>query len=798
MRRITFITTLLVLIFVSAWHVRAVEVSPKGRHYVGNTLRFTPSRNIFSFTNVNRWDFGDGTTATSAGMGEVNHVYSAAGSYTVKVWNSPLGKRHPSVTPTTETLIIYIEQQVDNRYIEVEPDQPIVGQPATFRAFNFNTPEGIVWHMGDGTILGTTQGARGSNAGDRFMGMKGMQAIKARGRMGRPAGTDVVTHTYSAPGNYTVRAYDFYGDTQTPVILNITVRLPDRAITYSPAQPLAGAPVQFNAANFLSAQIDWTFGDGTAISGGSVSVTHVYNNAGTYTVTAVETNYNYNPVSIVVRVTMPNRRILFQPQSPRVDQPVYFQARDFLTSTIDWNLGDGTIITGGGAAITHRYQTPGMYTVSARDSTINHTPITTTVNILEENRYITVSPPEVRVNETVTVRAFNFRGNIFGKGGPGEFILWNFGDGTERIGREVETHSYTRAGTYTITARDESGESQVPFTVQVTVRGIDDEVNLEIAEIRLDNGKYYKVVSKNSKNIRAVLRMKMRGTGIFSGYWEVDGHPFEFFNEVVSQGLLKEIYTRRLPGIPTIEPGIHRITLKLTRPADLNVRFPVLKYFVLPYESTVKTLTPPDGFVAKDKEIPEFSWEEPKGANKYQIAFSNYLYAIMNNTPDLKWIDVGIDLKFTPGEFTWNSLKRNQWTYWKVRALNTFGEVVAESDIMDIKVVIATAEIGINKVTDLKGHEIDVERDTIKTRAEDILVHGSIEYKGESEYLVLRVWAGNELIDQLLFRDVKKGEKRYFETSVPHKNTQTRVFFQVLKTSSPAVLVGIKNLTLKK
>jgi PKD repeat protein len=773
------------VLFVSVLHVQAIEVSPGGTHYVGDTLSFRPSNSAFGNAHEANWNFGDGTTyTTTSGMDTVTHSYSAPGSYTVTV----VGQFSAS-SPITETVTVRIEQRVDNRYIEVEPDQPIVGQPATFRAFNFNTPEGIIWDMGDGTILGTPQGARGSNAGARFMGKKGLQAIKARGRLGRPAGTSVVTHTYSAPGNYTVRAYDFFGDTETPVTLNITARLPDRGITYSPTQPLAGAPVQFNAVNFLSSQIDWTFGDGTTVSGGSVSVTHVYNNAGTYTVTANETNSNYNPVSIVVTVTMPDRRILYQPQSPRVDQLVYFQTRNFLTSSIDWNLGDGTIITGGGTTITHRYQTQGMYTVSAKDSTINHTPITTTVNILKENRYITVSPPEVRVNETVTVQAFNFRG---------EFILWNFGDGTQRTGGQTETHSYTRAGTYTITARDENGESQVPFTVEVTVRGIDDEVNLEIAEIRLDNGKYYKVVSKNSKNIRAVLRMKMKGTGIFSGYWEVDGRPFEFFNEVVSQGLLKEIYTRRIPGIPTIEPGIHRITLRLTRPADLNVRFPVLKYFVLPYESLVKTLTPPDGFVAKDKEIPEFSWEEPRGANKYQIAFANLLYPIMNNTPTLRWIDVGTDLTFTPGEQTWNSIKRNRWTYWKVRALNTFGEVVAESDIMDIKVVIATAEISINKVTDLEGQKIVFEKDTIKTRVDDVLVHGSIEYKGESEYLVLRVWAGNELTDQLLFRDVKKGEKRYFETSVPHKNSQTRIFFQVLKTSSPAILVGIKNLILKK
>ncbi|MCP5103734.1 MAG: PKD domain-containing protein [bacterium] len=465
------------------------------------------------------------------------------------------------------------------------------------------------------------------------------------------------------------------------------------------------------------------------------------------------------------------------------------KAQNFITNGIDWNFGDGTIISGGSADMTHRYQTQGSYTVSAKDSTINHTPISVLVTVLPENRYITVAPPEVRTNETVTVQAFNFRG---------DYILWDFGDGTQRTGGQTETHAYSRAGEYTITARDENGESQVGIINRVSVKGIDDQVNLEIAEIRLDNGKYYQIVPKNSKNIRAVLRMKMRGTGIVSGFWSIDGHPFEFFNETVSQGMVKEIYTREIPGLPTIEPGIHRITLTLTRPGDLNVRFPELKYFVLPYENILKAAAPVDGFICKDKEIPEFSWEEARGANKYQIAFSDHLYPIMNNTPLLKWIDVGTDLKFTPGEQTWNSIKRNRWTYWKVRALTTNGEVVAESDLMDIKVVIATAKLSILKVTDLEGKEIRIYGSSLRTTAQDLLVRGSVEYMGNSDYLVLRVYAGSELCDQLLFRDVKKGEERFFETSIPHKSNRTRVFFQVLKTSSPAVVVGITNLIFKK
>lgn len=776
MKQVIFIHIILIMVFVLGPGLQAIEVSPSGTHYVGDTLGFRPTSSAFASTTQTNWNFGDGSTLSTKGMTTVYHSFSSPGTYRVQAVGQFI-----EATPITETTTVQILQRESNKYVEVVPDQPIVGQPATFRAFNFSTPDNLVWDMGDGTILSKP----------RSSGR--LQAVSSGPKNRRPMravtkGTSVVTHTYQAVGKYTVKVYDYYGDDNNPVILSVNVRLPDREITYSPSQPLAGVPVQYNAVNFLSDRIDWNFGDNTTLTGG-VSVSHVYNNSGTYIVTANESNSNYNPVRVVITVQQPNRSINFSPRSPRVDQLMYFEVRNFITNSIDWNFGDGTIMTGAGTTITHRYQNQGTYTVSAKDSSINHTPVTITFSVAQENRYIMVSPPEVRTNETVTATAFNFRG---------DFILWNFGDGTQRTGGHSETHQYTRAGTFTISARDENGESQKSFTEQVIVRGIDDQVNLQIAEIRFENGKHYQIVPKKSKNIRAVLRMKMQGTGIVSGHWLVDGNPFEFFSEVASQGDIKEIYTRRIPGLPTFDPGIHTVTLQLTRPENILVTFPVLKYFVLPHENIIETLTPPDGFVAKDKEIPGFSWKEPKGASKYQVAFSNYLYTFMGDGTGIRWIDVGTKLTYSPGIETWNRIKRNRWTYWKVRALDTNNNVVAESDIHDIKVVIATAEISLDKVTDLEGNEIAVSNSSITTGTDDLLIHGSIEYKGNSKYLVLRVYIENELTDQLLFRDVKKNEKRYFETSIPNKKKRSRIQFKVLKTSSPAVIVGIKGVTLKK
>ncbi|MCK5221256.1 MAG: hypothetical protein KAR14_06730, partial [Candidatus Aminicenantes bacterium] len=181
---------------------------------------------------------------------------------------------------------------------------------------------------------------------------------------------------------------------------------------------------------------------------------------------------------------------------------------------------------------------------------------------------------------------------------------------------------------------------------------------------------------------------------------------------------------------------------------------------------------------------------------KYQIAFAHSLFDLLNNRSSIKWTDVRGSLNFTPGKEIWDGLKRNRWTYWRVRAVDSFNNTTVESGINEIKVVVATAEITLNKVTGLDGNEITLSKDGIITGSSMILVNGNIEYKGESEYLILQVLVNDEMIDQLLFRDVKKGEVREFETSIP-SGRKGKIVFQVLKTSSPSVIVGIKGIILK-
>jgi len=679
MKKTIFISMLLIL-----WQVSfaAIVVNTSGPYTVGQNIGFNKScHDTFTSYASCVWNFGDGTTITYANdqnQGWQYHYYKNPGTYPVSYTRySPTTT--PMCFPSTDTLNISIKE---DRSLVASPAYPAAGQEVQFTAINFNTPTNIRWDMGDGTIYSAAQ-------------------------MRRIQGQSTVSHTYNLAGTYTVRAFDWNGDTSTtPVTLVLTVSRPIRAIGYTP--PL-----------------------------------------------------------------------------PRVDEKVYFTALHFSTAQVDWNFGDGVIVPGGGINQTHRFQADGTYTVSAKEAGMNQAPTIAPITILPENRFITVSPPEVHMEEDLTITAFNFRGDL---------LLWDFGDGTRRSGGHTEHYVYHRAGTFTITAWDENGKSQKPFTASVTVRGITDAVSLDIAEISFENGKYYQVVPRNARNFRALLKLKMGGTGIVSGQWLVDGHAYEFFSEVAIEGEVKQIFTRNVPGLPVLTPGLHTVTVQLTRPTGTKLNFPVLKYFVLAAENTIETVSPADGFIAKDKEIPVFSWKTAPGASHYRVAFSNFLYPLLENTPTVQWIDVQTQTGFTPDPGTWDAIKRNQWTYWKVQAVDSLGSVVAESDIVDIKVIIAEAKISLRRVTDLEGREIKLDGSFITSKDEHILVFGSIEYQADAQFLVLQVFADDEPVDQLLFREVKKGETREFETSVPNKKKGSHIRFQVLRSSSPSIILGIQEL----
>jgi hypothetical protein len=393
-----------------------------------------------------------------------------------------------------------------------------------------------------------------------------------------------------------------------------------------------------------------------------------------------------------------------------------------------------------------------------------------------------------------------------------QHCIWDWGDGTfTHVANDSDLgwiyHTYVNPGTYQVRYERSNftgnpgaqhcggtGSWSESFTITIVPLPVHGEVRVLLAEISLDNGKSYKVVPKASRNIEGILRLKMRGTGVVSGYWLVDDQPFDFFETLAYQGEIKPIHTRAIPGLPTIQPGLHTLTVRLNRPVQEGIVFPVLKYFVLPYANTILLIAPPDDYVAKETEKPEFSWQPASGAARYQIAFANEVQRLLLDTPPLVWIDTLDRTVMVPGAETWQSIMRNRPAYWKVRALDSLGNVLAESMLQQFKIIVPGARLTFTAVTDLDGNPLAIANQSLRSKNGPILVKGQIQYMSDAEYLILRVIVDQTLSDQLVIRDYRLGESRSFETSLTTGPGDITVEFQVLRSSSPSVIIGSEQL----
>ncbi|MFC2166598.1 PKD domain-containing protein, partial [Acidobacteriota bacterium] len=160
--------------------------------------------------------------------------------------------------------------------------------------------------------------------------------------------------------------------------------------------------------------------------------------------------------------------ISYTPSSPNVEQEINFTLNPspFTPSgNILWDFGDGFSAPLGLTWI-KSYTTAGTFTVTATFTDTSsvvrtaQTTITTT-----EKRRIEFSPANPRVNDSITFQAVNFNNPAF--------VKWDFGDGTivphaGIQGSWTQTHAYSNAGTYTVTAKD-SSDSVHLFTAVVTV-----------------------------------------------------------------------------------------------------------------------------------------------------------------------------------------------------------------------------------------------------------------------------------------------------------------------------------------
>ena len=379
---------------------------------VGNVITFTAQASSTLPVADWAWSFGDG----QSGAGPVaQHVYAATGTYTVvltasNACASGVGQAEVVVTcdPVTETVLSWA------------PPTPTVGYPTTFTATAGGTaPLAYAWDFGDGQVgAGATAQHTYATTGTRTVVLTatnycGEQVVQdTLVVVARPTaaftssapvchGETVVftntssgaaplafqwafgdgitttvehpTHTYALAGAYTVTltATNPYG--QDPAAGTVAVRQPPAAapIAYEPAWPTPGGVVTFTVELSGTAPftIAWALGDG-ALGAGAV-VTHVFALTGNYTVSLTATNpcgaaYDSAAVAVSFCAAPAGLTAAYTPTLPAPGATVFFSASLAAGSeprAIAWDFGDGAP-WGHGAAVTHTYAAPGVYTAS--------------------------------------------------------------------------------------------------------------------------------------------------------------------------------------------------------------------------------------------------------------------------------------------------------------------------------------------------------------------------------------------------------------------------------------------------
>ncbi len=253
---------LMVLVLASALSAAITITPPTANVDQTVTMQFLIG-SVMPDINTFRWDFGDGTQAFRSLA--VTKAYRSVGTFVVRISFVVTS----SGAPYTETTSITI---TENRRITFSPAAPLIGQPVFFQALNFLSGS-VRWDFGDGSplqVLGLTP-----------------------------------SHTYAAPGAFTVKAYDLGGASAVAItaVVPVGVDTSRRVIMAVPSSPVMGQPVTFTAVNFYTTNILWDFGDGSPQVTGGTSAVHSFASPGQYRIQAWDWAGAFGgPTSILISV----------------------------------------------------------------------------------------------------------------------------------------------------------------------------------------------------------------------------------------------------------------------------------------------------------------------------------------------------------------------------------------------------------------------------------------------------------------------------------------------------------------
>ena len=275
---------------------------------------------------------------------------------------------------------------------------------------------------------------------------------------GNTSTTQSPVHTYAAVGTYTVSLTVINNSTGCDFTKTATVTIADEQAAFTAAQTEI---CKNTAADFTATSVhttpaivsyDWDFGDGATATGNPSS--HVYTQAGTYTVKLIITDVNGCKDSLIrnqyIKVNGPTADFVASTPGSCLMTAITFNDQSVTDgthpiSTWHWYYGDGIDETLTAPPFTHAYNNAGIYTVAlvlqdsygCRDS-------------ISKNNLLTISTPAAIFASNDTVSCPN-KPIVFSNAstGPSLTYFWDFGDGNTSTSA-TPTHTYTADGLYTV------------------------------------------------------------------------------------------------------------------------------------------------------------------------------------------------------------------------------------------------------------------------------------------------------------------------------------------------------------
>jgi gliding motility-associated-like protein len=435
------------------------------------------------------WNFGDGATDTAPSP---SHTFTKPGSYAVV-----LKALDPAGCESTHSTTINAGSEGGLNFIP-SATKICLGKAITFVIQTNSPADSWNWNFGNGTssndsnpsITYTTPGTYTVTLNAKLQGNTCNSIVTKTIEV---AAAPTLNFTYRADCNYKVTLtntsigasriewyvretlystaqsftfdFKFPGDQAVTLVaynsfncsesLQKTVSIPIKPIAaFNPnleqdcsGPSLSGcAPFTLQLSDQSISQSNWTslwnFGDGRTST--AKNPAHTYTNKGNYTVTLTITNAAGCTASTSAKVTVSNVKpvakfkIDHSSVCSRADVIFTDESRNGTFSC--WDFGDG--YTTVGPLVAHRYDKPGMYTVSLTSKNGGCTDTLVMPNAIEVRDPYVDFLVEKNCDDPYTVKLKNLSTNY-------ETLQWNFGDGNSTTAN-VTSYRYQSIGDYTI------------------------------------------------------------------------------------------------------------------------------------------------------------------------------------------------------------------------------------------------------------------------------------------------------------------------------------------------------------